>query len=581
MSSLRNLRTQIIIVFSLLMLAGGALTTLAVGYQLEPKLDAWVMRHAYAVLERAVSEIVAQNAVGDRAAAERVAAVARVGHGDIVYVAVADRAGRPVALTPAETSVVLGQGDEAEVVVGGQAVTDVSAPLPGSDGWRVHVGISLRLSKATLALVIRNVVYTTLGGLVVGVVVIWIAAGLLTRPVRRLRDAARALGRGELEQDVAVAPGGELGALAATFNEMAHQIRLRVSESDRLRAYYEGILDQMPSGVTVCGTEGKLEYANRAAREHGRLIGLACHGPSFEHCGYCRIDATLRAGGEIDRFHVAPSGHVYELAYVPFQGTDHAGTVIVTSVDVTEKTKLTQRLQRAERLAVAGEVAAGIVHTINNPLDGVRRALEMGRRDPALGKRTADMLALASEGIERIAAVTRTLLNLARAELASAPTHVEPNACVADVLRLVELRAHAKGIEIATSLDPAVPEIEADPRGLNEVLVSLLVNAVDATPGGGHVVVSTSRSDGMVEFRVQDDGVGIQPENLERVFEPFFTTKDVGHGTGLGLSVARRVVEAHGGDISVESEIGKGASFRVRWPVVKGEGDRAWTHPAG
>jgi two-component system NtrC family sensor kinase len=275
--------------------------------------------------------------------------------------------------------------------------------------------------------------------------------------------------------------------------------------------------------------------------------------------------------------------------YVPFQGDGHTGTVIVTSLDVTDKNKLAQRLHRAERLAVAGEVAAGVVHTINNPLDGVRRALEMGRRDPALGKRTSEMLALASEGIERIASITRTLLNLARADLATAPANLSPNACVKDVVRLVELRAHAKGIDLLAALDPSVPDILADPRGLNDVLVNLLLNAVDATASGGHVVVSTSRQDpSAIEFRIADDGVGISKDDLDRVFEPFFTTKDVGHGTGLGLSVARRIVEAHGGDITVESSVGKGATFRVRWPIAgdanataKKVGDRDRTHPPG
>jgi two-component system NtrC family sensor kinase len=132
----------------------------------------------------------------------------------------------------------------------------------------------------------------------------------------------------------------------------------------------------------------------------------------------------------------------------------------------------------------------------------------------------------------------------------------------------VEPRAAKAGIEIQRRVAPGLPEIQADSHQLVQVVVNLLVNAIQAMPGGGVVVLEAYTEKGYVVWAVADQGVGMGPETIERIFEPFFTTKGVGEGTGLGLSVVHGIVTAHGGHMQVQSEPGKGSRFEAHLPIA-------------
>jgi len=247
-------------------------------------------------------------------------------------------------------------------------------------------------------------------------------------------------------------------------------------------------------------------------------------------------------------------------------GRDGRRSVVESSLDVTQQRELLERAQRAERLAVAGEIAAGVVHTINNPLDGVRRALELAAKNPADHERVAKMLGIAKEGTDRIVNVTHTLLGFARADTSSTPVPVAVDSIVEAAVGLVLLKAQANAVSIELNLAPSLPAISVDPQAIMEVLVNLLLNAVDACQENCTIKVQTRTADASrVEILVADDGAGVPPEIAEKIFEPFFTTKEVGRGTGLGLSVARRIVEAHQGTIDLSQTEGGGSTFRVRF----------------
>ncbi|HET8577185.1 MAG TPA: HAMP domain-containing sensor histidine kinase [Methylomirabilota bacterium] len=231
---------------------------------------------------------------------------------------------------------------------------------------------------------------------------------------------------------------------------------------------------------------------------------------------------------------------------------------------------LRERLEQQERLALIGEVVAGVVHELSTPLNGVRNSFRALRRDPAGFLKHADILDLMEDALERMAAISRRLLMLSREpQIERRPLRVDD--VVARALAHLHPRIPSSGVTLERRLD-VVPPVLADEVALSEVVTNLVTNALDAVHGGGRVVVETSTHGAAVELRVADTGPGIPPAIRARLFEPFRSTKPLGKGTGLGLAICKRLVDAHGGTISVDSRDGTGTTVVVRLPLDGGTG---------
>jgi signal transduction histidine kinase len=224
------------------------------------------------------------------------------------------------------------------------------------------------------------------------------------------------------------------------------------------------------------------------------------------------------------------------------------------------------RVAQSEKLAALGQLAAAIAHEVRNPLAVVRSAAQgLGETLPAgdvEGHRAASFIVAE---VDRLGSVVSSLLAFARPlQLQTRPTDIADVVTRAVTLAGGELAA--KRLRLARDDATVLPVVHADGDLVCQVLVGLLSNAVEATPPGGEIVVRTHAANGGVELAVGDGGAGIAPELRARVFEPFFTTRP--NGTGLGLAVARQIVEAHGGRIDVGDLPGGGACFTVRLPAV-------------
>lgn len=231
-----------------------------------------------------------------------------------------------------------------------------------------------------------------------------------------------------------------------------------------------------------------------------------------------------------------------------------------------ERESLYGQLRHADRLATIGQLAAGVGHELNEPLANILGFAQLLRRDPALP-------ASAHEDLEKIIAaalhareVIRKLLLFAR-QTPQQRGQVYLNQLVHDGLYFLEARCKKQGVELVRELADGLPAITADPALLTQVLVNLVVNAIQAMPDGGRLTVRTRPEPGYVVLAIEDTGVGMSADVLRRIFDPFFTTKDVGEGTGLGLSVAHGIISAHGGRIDVRSAPGQGSCFEVRLPL--------------
>jgi len=249
---------------------------------------------------------------------------------------------------------------------------------------------------------------------------------------------------------------------------------------------------------------------------------------------------------------------------------------------VEEKTaelkKAHEHVLLVEKMATVGKMAAVVAHEINNPLAGIltyakllRKWVDRGQMQGEKLKEAGECLDLIGGESRRCGDIVRNLLTFSR----TAPMNIETvdmNLIVDRAVRLVHHQLELDGIELQLHVDDTLPKLHCDSAQIEQVLLALIMNAIDAMPHGGNLWLRTgiSRAGDSVEVEVRDDGTGISPEVLPHIFEPFETTKESGHGVGLGLAISHSIIERHQGHIEVESQLGKGTAFRVVLPVDLG-----------
>jgi two-component system NtrC family sensor kinase len=249
---------------------------------------------------------------------------------------------------------------------------------------------------------------------------------------------------------------------------------------------------------------------------------------------------------------------------------------------VEEKTKELNRAHEhvlhVEKMASLGKMAAVVAHEVNNPLSGIltyskllRKWVDSGSVGHEKREEAMQCLDLIASESRRCGDLIKNLLTLSR----TAPMNVQStdlNAVVQRSLMLVRHQVEMGGVELQLKLGDSLPFVPCDPAQIEQVLLALIVNAVDAMPGGGSLWIETRMSSDATEVKIQvrDDGAGIAPDVLPHIFEPFLTTKESGHGVGLGLAISRGIVDRHNGRIEVESELGRGTTFTISLPIVPG-----------
>jgi two-component system NtrC family sensor kinase len=226
-----------------------------------------------------------------------------------------------------------------------------------------------------------------------------------------------------------------------------------------------------------------------------------------------------------------------------------------------------QQLLQSERLAAVGKLAARVAHEVNNPLAIIKTAICIMRNQTQENDLTNGHLKSIEEEINRIARILRELLDFSRPS--PVEQMVDTNAVIQSLEFLLVQNLQEKQIALSVMLDPAVPQVRMSGDHLKQVLFNLVRNAEDAMPNGGHLKIQTAPVDTGMEVTITDSGCGIAQEHIPYLFDPFFTTKADQGGLGLGLSVLYGIIKNAHGRIEVESEVGKGSTFRVILPAYQ------------
>lgn len=346
-------------------------------------------------------------------------------------------------------------------------------------------------------------------------------------------------------------------------------LREHLRETEDMRAHVTAVLESLDTGVIVADSQDVVVRCNHSTEQ---LLGV----PQAELRGR-RASAVLE---EIRKDHgeyplVLPSGVTIALSETDL--TDETGNLtgkLVLIHDVTRVRQLEDRLQRRNRLEAMGQMVGSIAHEIRNPLGSVELFASMLRKDlreqPQL-RSYAEHISMAVQSMDRLLS---NLLVYTRPDCSRLGWH-ETEILIREVLTLATHAIPPGTVEVRCQVHPLVPQLWCDGAKMKQVLLNLVLNAVQAMPEGGTLTLAACpappqpQESPAIQLTVSDTGTGIPAELQSRVFDPFFTTKD--HGTGLGLAIVHALVEAHHGRIDVESSPGHGTSFLITLPRGPGQ----------
>lgn len=437
----------------------------------------------------------------------------------------------------------------------------------------------------------------------------YVAAGRIVTPVRQLQQAAQAIGRGELQTPIQINTGDELEDLAREFTRMneqlnaafaglTDQVKLKTQEVQVLQQSTDQILDAVPTPILLIDGRQVVRYINQAARDaftvreplsNVSLFSILSLSPDvqkqlqveFQTAGGVTNTATDLGRETIPRDPLQPlpshepAGHRAELTigsriyhYQWFRLPAKPGeedTIGLVLRDITDESRLQDQVVQAEKAGSLGRLTAGIGHELNNPLFGIIGLGEVIQDEQDVEHIKSYARDIVAHG-RRMAAIIRDFTGVIDRESTDQPIPVHVEQVLDDALADAKTTGEMKDVMIRKTYAGNTPVLVL-PDQLRQAFLNLLTNAAHAMKGNGTLTLTTVVADQHVTITIADSGPGIAKQHLSKVFDPFFTTKEQGEGSGLGLTVARRIVRKFGGDIRIECADDRGTACLVTLPI--------------
>lgn len=373
-------------------------------------------------------------------------------------------------------------------------------------------------------------------------------------------------------------------------SSLSREVERRTAEAEAQRRFTEAIIDSLPLSLYAVDRNYSIVAWNRNREQGGQGI------PRDAALGRNVFDVLTRQKrqvlehefarafetGEIERIEQKTTTNDGETRHwlvskIPMRadGDGEVSHVITVGEDITTRVEAQRAIARAEKLAAVGRLAAGVVHEINNPLATISacaEALESRVNEGAFDGSSEvedlrEYLGLIRSEAFRCKTITNGLLDFSRTR---AGQHVP--VAITDVInataRLLMHQRRGEDVEIVVEATEPVAPVSGDAGQLQQAIIALATNAIDAMPAGGRLKLSARSVESHVLVEVSDTGIGIATENLTKIFDPFFTTKEIGQGTGLGLAVCYGIVAEHGGRLDVQSTVGAGTTFTMTLPAL-------------
>ena len=444
----------------------------------------------------------------------------------------------------------------------------------------------------------------------------YFAANRIVTPVRRLQEAARLIGRGELQEPIHIHTGDELEELAAEFNRMHTQLEAafaglntqveeKTQEVQYLQKSTDQVLDAVPTPIIMIDQQGLIQYMNRASREslqaqeenwssrplfdllpidddHRQALrrdlrlveggaSLASPSPDREQSpkqARDPLNQALNPASSSTRRELRIGPHLYQYEWFPLESRSGAGTRFgLVLRDTTDESRLQDQLIQAEKSGSLDVLTAGIGHELNNPLFGILGLGEAIQEEADLTRAKGYAQDIVGHG-RKMAAIIRDFTGVATRESKSQRTPVDVTAQLEQALAIVQTSHECLGLNVQKHY-VAISPVTALPDQLRLAFTNVLTNAIQAMNGRGDLWLATEEQGDLITIKIRDNGPGIPKQHLGKVFDPFYTTKGQGEGSGLGLTVAQRLIKKFGGEIRLESPEGQGTTCIITLPADK------------
>lgn len=430
-----------------------------------------------------------------------------------------------------------------------------------------RVALPLTIVESLVHRITVSIVMTMAIAALLVVLAAWVIARITTRPIREIIAASKKIASGELEQKITIETGGEVAELAHSFNEMTSKLKELVDTISGDKARLETILNNMADGVIMTDIEGNILLANRAVKKLFQIKD-AVNKPLIEAVRDHEADELLKLCLQDKdvkdvQYESSTSKKFLRAIAVPITNYKPSGVLILFQ-DLTD----IRNMQTTRR-----ELIGNISHEFRTPLASIKAMVET-LQDGAVDNRKAakDFLTKIASEVDRLAQMVAELTELTRIETGKAELRLETvnlNQLIEEVIKQLSTQVERQQLSIKQELDSALPLVQADIERIRQVIVNLTHNAIKFTSPGGNITIASRSGDNSVTVEVTDTGVGISRGDLPHVFERFYKADRArsGGGTGMGLAIAKHVIEAHGGSIRVQSEEGKGSTFSFELPL--------------